>query len=164
MDNEPDWRLLMARMQGLEDERDIRATMQNYCHAVDHGDEAGYLDLFDPDARLQIFDTKTGEAGRPIVGHEWLARTIANHTRAPERWHQHHIANTVIAIDGDQARATSYFFLLLANDTPEVLAFGRYRDQMARGGDGRWRFLVREIHLDSAGKFSVSRKASTSSL
>lgn len=157
MDTEQALSDLVARVRRLEDEREIRTTMQRYCHFVDHGDESGYVELFEPDARLEIHNTQTGEEARPVVGGERLARAIARHTRSPHQWHQHHVANSMIEIDGDRSTALSYFFLLLTKQTPEVVAFGRYRDEMARGADGRWRFKVRAIHLDSSGEFSVNR-------
>ncbi|MCU1343854.1 MAG: hypothetical protein JWL70_120 [Acidimicrobiia bacterium] len=150
-----DW---VVRVQRLEVERAIRDTLQRYCHAIDRGDEQAWVDLFMPDARLETHDSQTGEAVRPLVGHEWLARLASRHTRAPERWHQHVVANPMIVVDGEVARVESYFFLLMEEQGQrEVAVFGRYHDWMVRCPDQRWRFQERIIHLDSSNDPPVMR-------
>ena len=149
---------LLARVQRLEDEQAIRSTFHRYCHAVDVGDEAGWVDTFMPDGKLETHDTQTGGSTRPLIGHEWLSRMVARHTRAPERWHQHQITNSLITVDGDTARSESYWFLLMENEgRREVECFGRYYDLLSRCPDGRWRFQERIIHVDSGSGASTLR-------
>jgi hypothetical protein len=151
---------LTARVQELEDERAVRATLQRYCHAIDHGDEAVWVDLFVPDARVETHESQAvgTPPAPPLLGHHWLARVAARHTRAPEKWHQHVVANLMITIHGDTARVESYFFLLMDEaGEREIAVFGRYHDQLVRCADGRWRFQERIIHVDSTNGRSVMR-------
>ena len=153
---------LIARIEQLEDERAIRTTLHRYSHAIDHGDEAGWVELFTPDAVIEMRNSQTSEVVRPTVGREQLARLVSRHTRAPEQWHQHVVANTTVVLDGATARAESYFFLLLhRHGVPEVAAFGRYHDDLVRETDGTWRFRHRSIELDSASEFQVFRPRPT---
>jgi 3-phenylpropionate/cinnamic acid dioxygenase small subunit len=151
---------LVARVQRLEDERAIGDTLRRYCHAIDHGDEAAWVDLFVADARIETHDTQDATSERPLVGHEWLARLASRHTRAPDRWHQHVVANSMIEVDPDgaTARVESYFFLLMEEaGEREVMCFGRYRDRMVRCPDSKWRFEERIINVDSTNGRSVMR-------
>ena len=141
---------LTARVQLLEDERAIHETHHRYCQAVDFGEEAAWVDLFMPDAKLETHESQTGDSTRPLIGHDWIARLVARHTRAPERWHQHQVTNALITLEGDTASCVSYFHLLVENSGQrEIGCFGRYYDKMARCPDGRWRFQERIIHIDS---------------
>jgi hypothetical protein len=56
----------------------------------------------------------------------------------------------LIELHGDEARAASYFQLLLDIDgTPEIYCFGRYLDALVRSERGLWRFRERVAQVQS---------------
>ena len=60
---------------------------------------------------------------------------------------KHCVIAPVIEVGGDGARVESYFSNLVENEDrtgpPHIRFMGRYRDEMAKGADGRWRFRQR---------------------
>lgn len=146
---------LEGRVAALEAERGVTANLYRYAHSIDYGLEAEWVDCFTEDG---AFDMRTrphfgaGE-GRRHEGREALAAFIATHTRAPETWHKHLMAQPRIAIEdgGERARVES-FFLRLDEDAagePYVLVFGRYRDRVRRCADGLWRFEERVVEIEA---------------
>ncbi len=144
---------LEARVAALEDERGVIANMYRYAHSIDYGLEAEWVDCFTEDG---AFDMRrrphfgAGE-GQRHEGHEALAAFIATHTRAPETWHKHLMAQPRIAVEGGSAKVES-FFLRLDEDAagePYVLVFGRYRDTVRRCADGLWRFAERIVEIEA---------------
>jgi len=143
---------VIARLQALEAERGVLATLHRYGHALDYGAEADWVDCFAPAAHYEVREPGAGPAAsvRSYDGRDELAAFAAAHTRAPERFHKHVVVDPVIAVDRDRATAVSYFLRLDHVDgTREVYAFGRYRDELVRGPDGRWRFAVRIAEVES---------------
>ena len=143
---------LAQRLRLLEDERGVLATLHRYGHALDYGAEAGWVDCFTADAHYEVREPGNGTAGsvRAYDGRDELAAFAARHTRAPEHFHKHVVVDPVIAVDGDRATAVSYFLRLDHADGERVVyAFGRYRDELVRGEDGRWRFAVRIAEVES---------------
>jgi ketosteroid isomerase-like protein len=153
---------LTRRLQALEDERAVLATLYRYAHALDYGDETAWVDCFTADARYELRDpAAVSAADRPRVHHgrEDLARFVANHTRAPERFHKHLLVEPVIAVTGDTATASSYFMRVDDRDgVPTIYAFGRYLDALVRSADGRWRFAVRIAEIESRRAESAPRR------
>ena len=79
-----------------------------------------------------------------------LAAFIAGHTHAPQRWHKHLLAEPVIMVEGDTATALSYWVRVDSyEDGIYMRGFGRYRDQLVRCADGRWRFTERVIEAEA---------------
>ena len=159
---------LAVRLQALEAERGVRATLYRYGRALDYGAEDDWVDCFAARAHYEVRQrggkvaAGAGTSGtetaavRSYDGRDELAAFAARHTRAPERFHKHLVADPVIAVDGDRATAVSYFVRLDDIDgEPAVYAFGRYRDQLVRCADGRWRFTVRIAEVESR----VARRA-----
>lgn len=153
---------LILRLQALEAERGVRATLYRYGHALDYGAEADWVDCFAAQAHYEVREPGSDAAGagagggagtaavRSYDGRDELAAFAARHTKAPERFHKHLVADPVIAVKGDRATAVSYFVRLDDVDgEPAVYAFGRYRDELVRCGDGRWRFAVRIAEVES---------------
>jgi hypothetical protein len=143
---------LIPRLQALEAERDVLATLYRYGHALDYGAETDWVDCFTTAAHYEI--REPGTAAVPTVrsydGRDELAAFAAAHTRAPERFHKHLVADPVIAVEGDRATSVSYFLRLDHVDGERVVyAFGRYRDELVRCTDGRWRFAVRIAEVES---------------
>jgi hypothetical protein len=157
---------LAERLKLLEDERDIRATIERYGHSIDYGREADWVDVFTPNAvftvRLpQVPDglkdafpfAEVDDTGFKLVGSKALAAFAAMHSRPPAAYHKHVVANFVIAFDGpNSARVTTYAFRVdgLA-DRREILAFGRHLDKVVRCRDGRWRIAERLYEMESTG-------------
>jgi 3-phenylpropionate/cinnamic acid dioxygenase small subunit len=148
---------LALRLQSLEAERGVRATLYRYGHALDYGAEDDWVGCFTAQAHYEVRERR-GEpaegtraaAMRRYDGRDELAAFAARHTRAPERFHKHLVVDPVITIDGDRATAVSYFVRLDDIDgEPAVYAFGRYRDELVRCGDGRWRFAIRVAEVES---------------
>jgi len=139
-----------ARLALLEDEREVLRTLHRYAHAVDYGDEDGWVDLFTDDG---LFVSRTALDPAPVTrfaGHAELRGFIENHTRVPERLHKHMIVEPLIDVDGDTASATSYLFVLMEHeDQPVIRVLGRYVDRLRRCADGRWRFTERVAELDA---------------
>jgi len=148
---------LILRLQALEAERGVRATLYRYGHALDYGAEDDWVDCFTAQAHYEVRQrggetvADAGQApARSYDGRDELAAFAASHTRAPERFHKHLVVDPVIAVDGDRATAVSYFIRLDDVDAePVVYAFGRYRDELVRCADGRWRFAVRIAAVES---------------
>ena len=143
---------LEARLRALEDERGVIANMHRYAHSIDYGLEGEWVDCFREDGAFDMrrapdFD----RPGNRIEGRAALAAFIATHTRAPETWHKHVMAQPRIAVEGDRARAVSFFTRLDEDETgvPYVLVFGRYRDTVERCGDGLWRFRERIVEIEA---------------
>ena len=133
----------------VADERAILRVLYTYCHTIDYGDEAGWLGLFASDG---IFHVELPRGLPPIhcAGQKELAAFIGAHPRAPAALHKHLLLNPLIELHGDEARAASYFQLLLDIDgTPETYCFGRYLDRLVRSESGQWRFSERVAQVQS---------------
>ena len=143
---------LIRRLAALEAERGVLTTLYQYGHALDYGAEADWVDCFAAAAHYELRDRAAGTADsvRSYDGRDELAAFAAGHTRAPERFHKHLVADPLISVDGDRATASSYFLRLdEVGGERVVYAFGRYHDELVRCPDGRWRFAVRIAEIES---------------
>jgi hypothetical protein len=123
------------RLRHLEDEHEILALLHRYCHDLDFG-------LLDDLRDLWLDDGALHWPGQPPhVGHEAI---LAAAGRLPAGQQLHLGIDPLIVIDGDAARVTSYFVRIAEVDgRPTTASFGRYRDELRRDVDGRWRFARR---------------------
>ena len=138
---------LEERLSLLEDKREILRTLHDYGHCLDYGDEAGFMDCWMPEAVLgwSIFP-------EPLRGHGRIREGFHRHTHAPDAWHKHLLAEPQITLQQDLALVHSMFFRLDPYPSaggPEIYAFGRYVDRLARCADGRWRFLERKVEKEA---------------
>jgi 3-phenylpropionate/cinnamic acid dioxygenase small subunit len=150
---------LEKRLQALEDERSIRSTLYAYGHAIDYGLKEKWLDLFTEDAiyRVEHFGTTIPElpgGSQPaggLQGRNALGQYINNHTSAPSMWHKHMLAEPVISLHSDREASVESYFARLDEDENGafITAFGRYRDRMVKGQDGKWRFAERICEMES---------------
>ncbi len=143
---------LTRRLAALEAERGVLATLYRYGHALDYGAEADWVDCFAAAAHYEVRERGAGttDSVRSYDGRDELAAFAAGHTRAPERFHKHLVADPLIAVDGDRAVVTSYFLRLDdVGGERVVYAFGRYHDELVRCADGRWRLAVRIAEVES---------------
>ena len=133
----------------VADERAILRVLFSYCHAIDYGEEARWLALFTAEAIFHV-DMPRGLPPIHCAGQKELAAFIGAHPRAPAALHKHLLLNPLIELHGDEARAASYFQLLLDIDgTPETYCFGRYLDRLVRSESGQWRFSERVAQVQS---------------
>lgn len=144
---------LLRRLATLEEERAILQTLYRYGHSIDYGLEQEWVDCFTEDG---VFDVRrrVGPASARYEGRAALAAFIAQHTRAPGRYHKHMLVEPVIMVSGDQATVQSYFTRLDAthDGRPFIRAFGRYMDRMVKGTDGVWRFKERVAEVEAVGE------------
>lgn len=142
---------LRAQLALLMAERDVLGTLYRYGHSIDYGLEEEWLDCFASDGVFDVRYRVGAKPSRRFKSGDDLARFIAAHSRAPHRWHKHLLFEPLITIDGDRATARSYFARLDADEdgTPFVRAFGRYLDELARGSDGKWRFVERIAEVEA---------------
>jgi hypothetical protein len=133
----------------IADERAILRVLYSYCHAIDYGEEARWIALFTTDGIFHV-DMPRGLPPIHCAGQQELAAFISAHPRAPAALHKHLLLNTLIELQGDEARAASYFQLLLDIDgTPEIYCFGRYLDRLVRSESGLWRLRERVAQVQS---------------
>jgi hypothetical protein len=133
----------------IADERAILRVLYSYCHAIDYGEEAGWLALFTSDGNFHV-DMPRGLPPIHCAGQKELAVFISAHPRAPAALHKHLLLNPLIDLQGDEARVASYFQMLLEIDgTPETYCFGRYLDRLVRSDSGLWRFKERVAQVQS---------------
>jgi ketosteroid isomerase-like protein len=141
---------LLARLTALEDERAILRTLYSYAHAIDYGDEQGWVDCFTSDGTFTVKARDGGYEPYKIEGRAALLEFASHHTRPPGLWHKHLLIEPVIDVDGEQAAVRSYFAVLVEHDgQPTLRVFGRYLDRMRKQPDGRWRLLEREAEIES---------------
>ena len=145
---------LEAEVASLAAERQILRTMFQYGHAIDSGDEAGWLDCFIEDG---IFDVRrralAGGTVKPparCAGRDQLAEFAEAHSRPPLSYHAHTMSSPKIALEGDSASVETKFVRVDADrqGAPYVASFGLYRDRFVPCPDGRWRIHERiaEVH------------------
>lgn len=143
---------LAGRLDRLEAEQAIRETMVRYTQTLDYGDSAGWAACYTPDG---VFDVR--RRGEPLFRHqgtEALAKFADGHTSAPEVYHKHFLGLPSISVsrDGDSATASAYFMMVHESPAgPQVLVFGRYLDEFARGQDARWRLSERVVDMEDVG-------------
>ena len=91
-------------MHDLDDERAIRRLMARYCHTVDDGAWEEVAVLWADDAELAL-------RGETAIGPAAIVKLIASR-QTPELRGLHVIANAIIDVEGDTARAVSDFFFM----------------------------------------------------
>jgi ketosteroid isomerase-like protein len=138
---------LEQRLALLEAEREIKRTMHSYSTALDGEDEELFVDCFLDEAVLRW---PSPPYDGPYSGSSRLRAAFRAHTHAPAVLHKHFVADQSIALDGDTARAESYFMRVEAGaGGPYIRSFGRYLDVLRRCPDGRWRFEDRRVEPDA---------------
>jgi hypothetical protein len=139
---------LEARLAHLEDERAILRRLHAYGHAIDTGDEAGWVACFTEGG---VFAASVEEqTWFRVAGRAELEQFIAAHTRPPDPPHKHLLIEPLIQLTGDGATCVSYFAVLMEHSGEPVLrVFGRYCDRLARGEDGVWRFDERVAQIEA---------------
>src|SRR3954471_21604999 len=98
---------LEHRLARLEDERAVLRRLYAYGHAIDSGDEAGWVSCFTEDGVFAArMETRNWFR---FSGRAELEAFIAAHTRPPDPAHKHLVFQPLIELDGDAATCLSYF-------------------------------------------------------
>ena len=148
------------RLARLLDKEDIREVLLHYTRGIDRHDVAIMARAYHADAT-----DDHGEYQGPASGFiDYANRTHAEGFFA----HQHYIGNHTIDLDGDKARAETYFLASLRrNDGATMLCGGRYIDRLERR-DGTWAIAHRTsmiewagdlVNSDFTGKFETDPRA-----
>ena len=148
----PDADALSERLERLEAERAIVATLYAYGHGLDYGDRDEFLGCFTADAAYVVAMRIRAGDGFEFHGHDELTGYFDNHTHAPAAWHKHVTTNPMVTVDGDRATVTSYFLRVDAgaeSGPPAVTASGRYLDELVRDDAGRWRIRSRRCEVEN---------------
>jgi 3-phenylpropionate/cinnamic acid dioxygenase small subunit len=118
-----------------------------YAAAVDACDEAAFLAVFTPGARLRSFHPDAAEPFADLAGHAQLA-TIPNTMRGMYRATTHMMTNHLVDVAGDAASGevlcTARHLELDGASTINVII--RYVDRYARH-EGAWRIADRQIRF-----------------
>jgi ketosteroid isomerase-like protein len=129
----------------LLDERAINAVMNEYCHAMDNGENDRWMNCFTADA---VYDVAlpNGTIYARLDGEADLRKFIQNYPVLPG--HKHVYVTPLFDIDPDAGEATvaAYWFMLSGNETKAgISSLGRVQDRFVRGADGRWRMRERRV-------------------
>jgi len=139
---------LQARLRALEEERNILRTLYRYGHTMDYGPGEEWVDCFTEDG---VFAAPRREGGgHRQEGRAALTAFMANHSRAPAKYHKHLLIEPRISINGNEARVESYFARLdETRGEPYLQSFGRYKDRLVKCPDGVWRFKERIAEVEA---------------
>lgn len=126
------------------DDAAIRNLIARIAHLADTGEVKDYLDCFTVDARWDM--PGAPRRGRADIRSGSEARRAAGEA-GPGSASRHVVGTIAVSIDGDHARATSYFQFFGQTDTaPRLLLIGQYDDEFVRTADG-WLVDHRRITL-----------------
>ncbi len=154
-----------AALQDMIDKMEIGELQSRYMYALDWQDAETYGSVFTEEA---VLSWPEGHAeGRANIQaacarmREFVRkRDEADAPAKPARL-RHFLANRVIEVQGDRARAVAYWFDL-SNDNqprwPYIPAYGLYEDELARTPDG-WRFTSRKIYNEISGESPAENPA-----
>jgi ketosteroid isomerase-like protein len=130
----------------------LRRLVDGYARAVDRGDAEAFVELFEPDALLQVFyepeaDGPTSESR----GHSALGE-IPNRLRARYSRTFHFVGNHLCDVRGDEATGEAY---CLAHHLTENAHGGtdyvmliRYHDVYRRRAGDSWKIGHRKVLVD----------------
>ncbi|MCW2295377.1 nuclear transport factor 2 family protein [Rhodococcus erythropolis] len=121
----------------MTDYEQIRQLFARYNQTVDIGDVENWIACWVEDGVL-----RRSNAEAAVHGHEQLRQAAVN----PPAPGMHVSSDHIIAIDGNQATATSYLLYLDRTRSFSVHFFGIYRDQITRTTEG-WKFKKRILEV-----------------
>ena len=132
---------LAARMQVVEDEREIQRLLIDYGRTLDARDFAAYSKLFATEGEwVGALGTYKGPAAIQTAMEKIFTDAAAD---IPKGRNFHVMSNFRISVQADRATASSMFiFYKLDGSKPVAEVAGRYEDLLIRE-DGHWRFLQR---------------------
>ena len=135
-----------ARVQQLEDEREIHAIVFDYMRFSAARDWQAYADLFTADGELELFDST--HQGRQAI-FDRVAGSTTNTPRPDALPRVSFLTGVNIQLHGDQATSVSRFnsYAENADGTMSVTGTGRYEDVLVKI-DGRWKIRKRSVNWD----------------
>jgi len=143
---------VLARVERLEAERSIIATLYRYGSALDYGNREQFLECFTTDAKYVVTLRSLDTPVLDLHGAAELASYFDGHTHAPVAWHKHVTTNEHVALDGNRASVLSYFIRVDPNvdesGPATVHASGRYIDDFVHDGDC-WRIHSRLCEVEN---------------
>jgi hypothetical protein len=129
-------------MASIIEEKDaIREIFAKYCFYTDSGQFEKYTNLFTEDCDWD---------GGPFGRHQGRANLLAMLKEGGDTSTKlsHSTTNSVITVNGDEARAISYVQVLgVGESTPVVFFAGIYLDHLVKQ-NGRWLFKQRKLRTD----------------
>ncbi|WP_396655741.1 nuclear transport factor 2 family protein [Microbacterium sp.] len=135
---------LRRELRRLRDHEEIRQLMYRYARGVDRSVEPLLASVYAEDGT-----DHHGPFDGP--GSEFAANLAKSGMTLPDNVGNHHITNILIEVDGDTARAETYFLALHphTHDGPVRMALmsGRYLDTLIRE-NGRWGIQRRRVVSD----------------
>ena len=134
---------LAARVQTLEDEKEIRRVLVEYGEYLDRRDYHAYASLF---ARDGVWTGGFGSFTGPAAIEQMLVDNMGEPEAGFVNKDNFHLMTTmVVDVDGDSAIARSRYMFMTrsADDRPQIALAGRYEDQFVRE-DGAWKIKARK--------------------
>jgi hypothetical protein len=128
----------------VEDQLAIQQLYAKYNHAIDSGKGDAWAATFASDG---VFTSPTGT----FTGTEQLAGFGGG---LAKQLKIRHWTNNLV-LEGDSSKATGSCYLVLYRLTPGeqppagILTTAIYNDELAKGGDGAWRFTKRTVTGDA---------------
>ena len=127
----------------IHDRFEITEILHRHQIAIDQRDGDAYAALFAPDGR---FESPFASA----VGTSEIKRmTLSLHESGFTEDKRHYLGPLSVELDGERARAISYWWVADTADAPRVFATGRYVDEL-RKTDGTWRIVHRRQEADQS--------------
>ncbi|MGH9188295.1 MAG: nuclear transport factor 2 family protein [Acidimicrobiales bacterium] len=128
-------------MSGL-DEEGIRQTLARYCQLCDDGRFEEFAALWTDEAVFSV-------PGRDAVVGRGAIRAFMEKAQPPERRGKHMCSNSIIDVQGDEARVVSdYVFVAGPGGAYTITSAGRYHDRIVRDPEtGDWHFAQRRIEF-----------------
>lgn len=126
----------------LQDRMAIQELLNRYCHNADYHPPERMRELFTQDAGWEVPAMGLRFAGLEAI----IAFFHSSREGDAGPSARHVISNVVIEGAGDKATSCAYLQVLSEHDARmQVVAFGRYFDELRRGADGAWRFAHRRV-------------------
>jgi uncharacterized protein (TIGR02246 family) len=127
------------------DDAAIRNLIARIAHTADTGDVDDYVHCFTADACWEM--PGAPRRGRADIRAGSQARRDASEI-GPGSATRHVVGTTAVDVDGDGARARSYFqFFVQTTTTPRLRLVGQYDDEFVRCPDDGWLLAHRVITL-----------------
>jgi hypothetical protein len=128
----------------LLDERALNALLNRYCHTMDTGDNAGWLDCFTSDALYEV-GLPDGTRFVKLEGSDDFRKFIAAYP--VRQGHKHVYVTPAFSVDAQAGTAEidSYFFMMAGDATHSgISSLGRCHDECVRT-DAGWRIKTRRV-------------------
>jgi ketosteroid isomerase-like protein len=128
-------------MNAVADRLKIIELLGKHQITIDLGDADAYADLYTPDGRYESpFATARG---REDIREMSMRLARAGFTEGK----RHLIGPMIIEVDGDEARAFSYWWVAETKEAPGVYSTGTYTDRLQKI-DGEWKIAHRKQEID----------------